>query len=280
MTIIRRAAVAAALCLLAAARSGPAQQPTDRETPGLGATRPALEMQLQRLEQVVAAGDSSTAVRDWARRQGAAIRARLEQGDFLVGDRIALKVEGEPSASDRPAAAPAMRSVEEQLSDTFTVGPEQELTLPVLGVVSLRGVLRSELDEHLTRAIGRSLKDPVLHAHPLIRMSVMGAVARPGYYSVPANAVVTEVLMAAGGYTPVAKPAHVRIERAGKSIWDGGRLRLAMSEGRTLDQLNLRAGDQFVVPGEQGTVYEKLRFFAVLLSIPVTAYTLSRVLKK
>src|SRR6266545_904182 len=262
MTIIRRAACAAALCLLAA-RAVPAQQPTDRERPGLGATRPALETELLRLEQVAAAGDSSTAVRDWARRQDAAIRVRLEQGDFLVGDRIALKVEGEPSAIDRPAIAPAVRSVEEQLSDTFTVGPDQELTLPVPGVVSLRGVLRS-----------------ALHAHPLIRMAVMGAVARPGYYSVPANSVVPDVLMAAGGYTQVAKPSRVRVERAGKSIWDAGQLRLAMSEGRTLDQLNLRAGDQFFVPGEQGTTYQTLRFVAVLLSIPVTAYTLTRILKK
>ncbi len=279
MIIIRRAAVAAALCLFAATRSAPAQQPTDRETPGLGATRPALEAELLRLAQVTAAGDSSPAVREWARQQAAAIRARLEQGDFLVGDRIALKVEGEPAAVDRPANAPAVRSVEEQLSDTFTVGPDQDLTLPVLGVVSLRGVLRSELEAHLMREIGRSLRDPVLHAHPLIRMSVMGAVARPGYYSVPANAVVTDVLMAAGGYTQLAKPAHVRIERAGKSIWDGGQLRLAMSQGRTLDQLNLRAGDQFVVPGEQGTIYERLRFIAVLLSIPVTAYALTRIVK-
>jgi len=279
MTIIRRAACAAALCLLAA-RAVPAQQPTDRERPGLGATRPALETELLRLEQVAAAGDSSTAVRDWARRQDAAIRVRLEQGDFLVGDRIALKVEGEPSAIDRPAIAPAVRSVEEQLSDTFTVGPDQELTLPVLGVVSLRGVLSSEPEAHLTREIGRSLRDPVLHAHPLIRMAVMGAVARPGYYSVPANAVVPDVLMAAGGYTQVAKPSRVRVERAGKSIWDAGQLRLAMSEGRTLDQLNLRAGDQFFVPGEQGTTYQTLRFVAVLLSIPVTAYTLTRILKK
>jgi len=279
MTIIRRAACAAVLCLLAA-RSGAAQQPIDQETPGLGASRLALEAQLRRVEQVAKTGDSSTAVRDWARRQTAAIDARLRQGDFQVGDRIALKVEGDPSLVDRPASAAAVRSVEEQLSDTFTVGPRQEITLPVLGMISLRGVLRAELEEHLTAQIGQFLKDPVLHAHPLIRMSVMGAVIRPGYYSVPANALVTDVLMAAGGYTPVAKPSRVRVERAGKSIWDAPQLRLAMTEGRTLDQLNLSAGDQFFVPGGQGTTFETLRFIAVLLSIPVTAYTLTHILKK
>ena len=114
----------------------------------------------------------------------------------------------------------------------------------------------------------------------IVVTAVMGAVARPGYYSVPANALVPDVLMAAGGYTAVAKPSRVRVERAGKSIWDAGQLRLAMSEGRTLDQLNLAAGDQFVVPGEQGNTYNTLRFIAVLLSIPVTAYTLTQILKK
>ena len=64
MIIIRRAAFAAVLCLLAAARSVPAQQPTDRAPPGLGATRPALETELLRLEQITAAEDSSTDVRE------------------------------------------------------------------------------------------------------------------------------------------------------------------------------------------------------------------------
>src|SRR5205823_8688182 len=156
--------------------------------------------------------------RDRRRRPPPPVRPRLQPGDLPAGRPRPLQVEGEPPPVDRPTSPPAVRSVEEQLSDTFTVGPQQEITLPVLGVISLRGVLRAELEDYLTREIGRFLKEPVLHAHPLIRMSVMGAVARPGYYSVPANALVPDVLMAAGGYTAVAKPSRVRVERAGKSI--------------------------------------------------------------
>src|SRR6266849_5143048 len=56
------------------------------------------------------------------------IRARMSRGDFQPGDRIKLQVDSEP-----------------QLSDTFPVGPSQEVVLPIIGVVSLHGVLRSEL---------------------------------------------------------------------------------------------------------------------------------------
>jgi hypothetical protein len=44
----------------------------------------------------------------------------------------------------------------------------------------------------------------------------------------------------------------VKIKRAKEVIWDGDRLREAMIEGRTLDQLSVRAGDAIDVPAAQG----------------------------
>src|SRR2546428_10083973 len=125
------------------------------------------------------------------------IQRRLKEGDFRVGDRVLLAVE-DPEPPVTGAAMPVVKSSEQQLSDTFTVGSLQELTLPVVGVVSLRGVLRTELEPRLTEEIARYIRDPVVHARALVGLALTGELARPGYYNGPVDAVVPAVVMAAG----------------------------------------------------------------------------------
>ena len=272
---IRPAALAALLWLCTAARPAAAQQ-VDRST-GPKVSRPELEQLLQSLDQASEARDSSPAARARTRGQASAVRARLAQGDFHAGDRVLLRVEsGEPPA-DR-SVAPAERPIEQQLSDTFSVAPDRTILLPAIGTISLAGVLHAELEAHLTRELGKFIRDPVVHARPLIRIGIVGAVARPGFYAIPADVVLSDALMVAGGPTPDAKMASLRIERAGERLWEGDVLRQAITDGRTLDEMNLRAGDQFVVPSQRGTTgYEALRTVGILLSIPVTIYTLTKI---
>lgn len=267
---IIRAAVVVVTCLCAVSTAGAGQGGGGR----LQATRGELEGQLQGLEQLARAGVKSDQERSQARAQVAVIRARLADGDFHVGDRIVLTVEGDKHQAEQPSAS----SVEQQLSDTFTVGSGQELTLPVIGVVALRGVLRSELQARLRREVALVIREPVIHARSLIRISVQGAVARPGYYLLPIDAVLSDALMAAGGPGPDAKLGKLRVERDGTVIWEGEQLRQAIAEGRTVDDIGLHAGDQFVLPRRGGPgVLGGLQVVGLVLSIPVAIYTLTRV---
>jgi polysaccharide export outer membrane protein len=259
--------LALGLCCLAWARPGAAQQAADSGA-GLQATRVALQGLARRFAQAGTAPDSS--------RYAAAIHARLVDGDFQPGDRILLTVEGEPQLPDRPVPVQQPRTIERQLSDTFSVGSARELVLPVLGAISLRGVLRAELQPYLTQEIARFVKEPVVHAKALIRVSVAGAVAKPGFYFVATDAALSDALTVAGGPTQDAKLDKVRIERAGERILQGDELRLAFTEGRTFDAMNLRAGDGFFVPGVPGHAYDNVRLWATLLSIPVAIYALTR----
>src|SRR5437899_12782544 len=86
--------------------------------------------------------------------------------EFQIGDRILLRVEGDSS-----------------LSDTFTVSRGPALVLRVIGEVPLAGVRRADIEPYLARQIGRFLKDPVVHARALIRVSILSEVARPGFYA-------------------------------------------------------------------------------------------------
>ncbi|OLB50143.1 MAG: hypothetical protein AUI08_06290 [Gemmatimonadetes bacterium 13_2_20CM_2_65_7] len=196
-----------------------------------------------------------------AAQEAAVIRRRLAEGDFKVGDRILLLVEGEPS-----------------LSDTFTVGLGSTLILPAVGDVSLVGVLRSELQDYLARRLGQNLRDAVVRARAYVRLSIDGAVARPGFYGVPADALLSDALMAAGGPTPEAQLGKLRIERAGRPIWEGRALQQAIAAGKTIDDAGLIAGDQYVLPRRgRTTPGDVLRFGGFLLTIPVTIYTLTRI---
>ena len=61
--------------------------------------------------------------------------------------------------------------------------------------------------------------------------------------------------MIAGGPTTNSKIDQVRIERGQQILWESQELQSAFVDGRTLDQLNLRAGDQIVVPGAGSNWY-------------------------
>jgi protein involved in polysaccharide export with SLBB domain len=243
-------------------------------------SRADLEQLLGRLVAMAQTGRYENGVSaNVVRAETTYIRQRLEQGDFHVGDRVLIAVDiPEPPAT--PPPGPAGKSSEQQLSDTFTVGPSRELTLPVVGVVSLRGVLRAELQPRLTEEIARYIRDPVVLARALVGLAINGQVTRPGYYSVPADAIIPAVLTAAGGITQEAKLNRLKIQRNGKTIWEGDALRRAMAAGSTVDDLELRPGDAVVVPrsGSLTGLYGPAQLVAVLLGIPVTIYTLTRII--
>src|SRR5437773_747700 len=112
--------------------------------------RADLEQRLQRLVGMAETGQYYKGVSpEIVRVETTYIQRRLKEGDFRVGDRILLVVE-DPEPPATGAGTPAVKSSEQQLSDTFTVGSAQELTLPVVGVVSLRRSEEhtSELQSH------------------------------------------------------------------------------------------------------------------------------------
>lgn len=242
LTLLRSPTALGALCLLGGLLGSPgaplapaplaAQSALEWDGGREQMTRAELEALLQRLDEAAASSAYSTSLRAEARRSADLIRARLEVGDFQVGDRVFLRVQGEEAMS----------------GDTLTVRAGPTLPVPVVGDISLRGVLRSELTEHLEGELSRFVRSPRVTAEPLIRVSVIGEVNNRGFYLVPADLLVTDVLMLAGGPTPAADLDGLRIERGGQRIWEGDSLAQALVQGRTLDQLNLQAGDQIHVP--------------------------------
>jgi len=213
-------------------------------------TRPELEALLARL-------DSAGHKNSHQAANIALVRKRLTDGDFQMGDRILLHVEGE-----------------QQLSDTFTVDDGRLLTLPTIGAVPLSGVLRSELENYLHTQVARFIKDPVVHARELIRVGVLGDVTRPGYYLVPPTSQIEDVIMTAGGPSKQSNIGGATIRRADGEFWGSDVVQRAIAEGRTLDQLGIRSGDVLNVPSHSD-FGRTVMIIGALVTIPLTIMTIA-----
>ena len=200
-------------------------------------TRAELEQQLRELESSLASGGLSAEERQRVSVDAATVRERLEYGDFRLGDRILFSVQGEAD-----------------LPDTLIVAPGLIVEIPPLGEVSVQGVLRSEIRSHLTDEVSRFIREPVVRANGLMRVSVLGAVGNPGFFSMPAETVLGDAIMVAGGPGANANLEAVQIRRGATLLMEDEAVSEAFRQGMTLDQLNLQAGDQIQVPPRRGVL--------------------------
>jgi protein involved in polysaccharide export with SLBB domain len=234
MKHIRNLSATVLLLALALPMPGAAQATSEADASRLHATRDQLQAMLARFEQGARMQGYSDRIRQVARDEADLIRQRLEQGDMQVGDQIELNVTGMPA-----------------LSGTFTVTEGRVLLLPEIGAIELAGFLRSELPNGIREHLAGFIVDPQVIVRSMVRLSVWGAVGTPGYIVVPSDNLLTDVLASAGQPTATARQDEMQIKRGDDVIWDGEALQTAIIEGRTIDQLNLRAGDKIEVPEQQ-----------------------------
>jgi protein involved in polysaccharide export with SLBB domain len=188
--------------------------------------RPARAMATRAELEEILAGKKGPVSDDLARQ----VKDRLEKGDLQPGDRIALRVVGEQT-----------------LTDTFTVSTERTLELPNMAPVPVKGVLRSELRPYLTQQLARFIRNPDLQAAALVRVSLSGAVGRPGFYNLPADVLASDAIMAAGGPAGNADVTKTTVRRGVDEILDEKEVASAVQTGESLDQLNIQSGDEIIV---------------------------------
>ena len=98
----------------------------------------------------------------------------------------------------------------------------------------------------------------------------------PGFYVVPADLLVQDALMIAGGPAGDANLEKMRIERGSTAILEGEMMQEAMRQGRTLDQLSLQAGDQVYLPRKTaGHAGQFIRWGVVIASTLLLGVRLS-----
>ncbi len=196
------------------------------------ATRTSLTARLETIDRELAGGAARGKSGTALSTEAAAIRIRLKDGDFHPGDRFLVTI----------SQGGATRA------DTASIRDSLMVTLVGLPDVSLQGTLRSELNEKLTDHVARFLKNATVRTVVFTRISIIGAVGQPGFFVVPPDRPMSELIMIAGGAAANAKLNDMQVYRGRALLLNKKQTRLAFNEGRTLEQLDIKSGDEFRVP--------------------------------
>jgi protein involved in polysaccharide export with SLBB domain len=181
------------------------------------------------IDNQIALGITGERLRE-ARFRSSAITARLEHGDFKIGDRFLLSIQqGDVKV------------------DTASVRDSMWVTIPSLPDFTVAGVLRSELDAKLNAHISRFLKNATVRATVLTRVAILGAVQAPGFYYVSPDRPISDLVMTAGGPAGNANIRKLEIVRGKVVVLASKKSAAALESGRTLEQLDVQSGDEIRV---------------------------------
>ena len=156
-----------------------------------------------------------------------------------------------PARQDPPPAVAGVRPGdviqvwvwrETDYSGDFPVDARGLVVLPNLGPVAARGKTAQALSDSITRAYQKFLNNPSIRVTVLRRISVSGAVTKPGLYPADATITVGELIAQAGGVSPNGNQNRIQLVRNGQI------LAASLGPGTVLQNSELQSGDQIFVP--------------------------------
>jgi hypothetical protein len=221
-------------------------------------TRAELQAALDEMQRGLASSGYSSAIRSAKQAEADIIRERLAEGDIRPGDDIKVDILAEPG-----------------LSAVYTISPSRTLLLPGGSAIPMQGVLRSEVQDYLKQALKRYVIDPTVTVTTYVRISMFGALNKPGVFAAPASTLLTEEVMRdGGGPTNNVRWERSTIKRGDRVIVDGPSFALAVRQGATLDQLNVQAGDRIDLDGKPaiGAIWRILGGISALGGLIYLAY--------
>ncbi len=143
---------------------------------------------------------------------------------------------------------------EKDLSGTYRVDTDGTIVFPFVGRVKADGLQPNDLAEVLARRLqeGGYLRSPQVSVfvkeYNSKRISVVGAVERPGTFTMTPGMTVVQAVSMASGFTPMADRNAVVVTRRVDGHVQRYRVRVEdITEGRAPD-FPLRPGDTVYVP--------------------------------
>jgi len=199
---------------------------------GFQAKRLDLQNRAGVLESELANPKLSASKKKATQAELATVRNRLEKGDFKTGDLLVITVIVEEKA----------------VVDTATVRDNGIISIQRFQDFSVAGLLRSEVLDGIKKHVSVYYRLPEVRVNFSTRLTISGAVARPGPYSVSPDRPLSEVIALAGGGAQNAKLDQLEVTRAGRTIISTKASKKLLIEGRTIEQVGIQSGDQVVIP--------------------------------
>lgn len=216
---------------------------------GFQAKRADLQNRVASLETELADPKLSSTKRRADQLEMAAIKLRLESGDFKTGDLLVVTV----NVEEKPSV------------DTATVRDNGMISISRVPDVSVVGVLRSEVEKHVEDHVGKYFKRPDVRVNFTTRITVVGAVGRQGTYSVAPDRALSEIIVLAGA-APNAKVDQLEVRRGGKTIISTKQSKRLLFEGKTVAQAGMQNGDEVVIPSKRTWSFQTITQTVFLIS--------------
>jgi protein involved in polysaccharide export with SLBB domain len=160
-----------------------------------------------------------------------------------------------------------------ELSGKFLIGEDGAIGYPFGGRVHVSGLTADAAATAIRTAIAKVFETPEISVSPLLRINVMGAVQRPGLYSVDPTTTLVDALGMAGGPTADADMSEWVLIRGGQYfVMESSE---ALAAGDSLPQLIVRSGDLIVVPERPRTWDVVLRYVTAAAGIVNTILILA-----
>lgn len=177
-------------------------------------------------------------------------------GDFAPGDGVRIKVWRDLSVADQSS----LQNL--GLNDDFVIDSRGYVTLPVVGEMRVVGHTRKTLAQALEDSLDiRAIRVMCL---PLIRLTLLGAVNRPGSYLIEPKDSLWGLINKAGGPANGADFRKISVERSGRIIIND--VLQSFEQAHSLEQIGVRSGDQVHVPNRQARNYFRTAVDAVTLT--------------
>lgn len=216
---------------------------------GFQATRIELQNRATSLETELADPKLNSSKRKAAQAELDNVRDRLSNGDFQTGDLLVVTT-----------------NIDDKITvDTATVREGGMITISQVPDMSVAGVLRSEVQEKVREHIDRDFKRFEVRVNFSTRITVTGAVGRPGTFNVSPDRPLTDVLVVAGA-APNAKVDELEVRRSGRTIISNKQSKKLLFEGQTLAQVGIKNGDEFIIPGTRKVSWQAVTQTLLLLS--------------
>jgi hypothetical protein len=193
----------------------------------LDATRAELTHRLDSL-QSVGADKGKKEDRSYRASEIAALKTRLANGDFDVGDRFIVD--------------------DGVRRDTVLVRDSVRIALQNWPDYSLHGTLRSELQPAIEKYVGTYVREPRIRVFPLTRLTFSGGFPRPGTFVVDPTRPLSDALAIAGGTAQGGRIDKITIYRGKQTIMPRKRVMQAIQSGETIEELGLQPGDELNTP--------------------------------
>lgn len=185
-------------------------------------------------------------------------------GDFAPGDGVRISVWRDPSFAGREGTQDL------GLNGDFIIDNKGYIQLPIIGEIRAVGQTRKNLASAIEDSLRILAWTMQATCTPLIRITLLGAVNRPGSYLIEPQGSLWGLINLAGGPANNADVRKIYVRRSGKKVIKN--LLDSFEHAHSLEQIGVRSGDQIYVPGVSNITFRTVVDFVTLTASLTVLY--------